>query len=73
MNDLQEMNTAPLSTATQKIRVVIVDDHELLRMALRDLLNNEADFEVPYVWGHHPAFGPPLTASGPNSYSSTSL
>lgn len=33
-------------------------------LVLEETISNEADFEVPYVWGHHPAFGPPLTAPG---------
>ncbi len=31
---------------TGKARVVLVDDHELLRLALKDLLNNEPNLEV---------------------------
>jgi hypothetical protein len=31
---------------------------------LEETISNEAAFPVPYVWGHHPAYGPPLTASG---------
>ena len=31
---------------------------------LEETITNEAHFDVPYVWGHHPAYGPPLTAPG---------
>lgn len=31
---------------------------------LEETIVNEADFAVPYIWGHHPAFGPPLAAAG---------
>jgi DNA-binding NarL/FixJ family response regulator len=47
MNDVQEMSHAPETTAVKaKTRIVVVDDHELLRLALKDLLHSESDFEV---------------------------
>jgi hypothetical protein len=33
-------------------------------LVLEETIVNESDLEVPYVWGHHPAFGPPLAAAG---------
>jgi hypothetical protein len=33
-------------------------------LVLDETIANESDLEVPYVWGHHPAFGPPLAAPG---------
>ncbi|HEU5315097.1 MAG TPA: DUF4432 family protein [Chloroflexota bacterium] len=33
-------------------------------VALDETLVNEGEEPVPYVWGHHPAFGPPFLAGG---------
>ena len=33
-------------------------------LILEETIENESDLEVPYIWGHHPAFGPPLAAPG---------
>jgi hypothetical protein len=33
-------------------------------LTLEERVLNECPFEVPYLWGHHPAFGPPLTEPG---------
>jgi two-component system, NarL family, response regulator NreC len=65
-------DTAPLDAATagevsspEPIRIVLADDHEVVRSGLRLLLDRESDFEVVaeasdiasarrYVCGHHP-------------------
>jgi hypothetical protein len=31
---------------------------------LEERVFNDCPFEVPYLWGHHPAFGPPLAEAG---------
>jgi hypothetical protein len=31
---------------------------------LEERVGNEGPFEVPYIWGHHPAYGPPLAEAG---------
>ena len=31
---------------------------------IEETIENESDATVPYIWGHHPAFGPPLTVPG---------
>ncbi len=31
---------------------------------LEEEVVNESSFAVPFLWGHHPAFGPPLVAEG---------
>jgi hypothetical protein len=33
-------------------------------LILEETVENESGLEVPYVWGHHPALGPPLAAAG---------
>lgn len=45
--------------------------HRRMRLAadrpvlfLEETIENESALTVPYVWGHHPAFGPPLAAPG---------
>src|SRR5213082_2789434 len=54
------------ATTAQTIRIVLADDHQVVRSGLRMLLDREADFEVVaeagdidaarrYVRGHHPA------------------
>lgn len=54
------------SAAAEPIRIVLADDHAVVRSGLRMLLDNESDFEVVaeasdvdsarrYVLGHHPA------------------
>ena len=35
-----------------------------LHVGLEETLVNEGEEVVPYVWGHHPAFGPPFLAPG---------
>jgi two-component system response regulator NreC len=53
------------ATSTEAIRIVLADDHAVVRSGLRMLLDNESDFEVVaeaaniedacrYVRGHHP-------------------
>ncbi|MGO9247717.1 MAG: response regulator [Solirubrobacteraceae bacterium] len=62
MTDQDQASTDQLST----IRIVLADDHAVVRSGLRLLLENEPDFEVVaeagdvesarrYVRGHHPA------------------
>jgi two-component system, NarL family, response regulator NreC len=57
--------TAPETTATQAIRIVLADDHVVVRSGLRMLLDSDSGFEVVaeasniedtrrYVRGHHP-------------------
>lgn len=60
------LNTGEEETlATEPIRIVLADDHAVVRSGLRMLLDNESDFEVVaeasdidsarrYVHGHHP-------------------
>src|SRR5271167_3430386 len=54
------------TTVDRRIRIVLADDHAVVRSGLRLLLDSEADFEVVaeasdvdgarrYVRGHHPA------------------
>jgi hypothetical protein len=31
---------------------------------IEERVTNEAGFPVPYIWGHHPAWGPPLADTG---------
>jgi hypothetical protein len=31
---------------------------------LQETVTNESELAVPFIWGHHPAFGPPLAAAG---------
>jgi hypothetical protein len=45
--------------------------HRRMRLApdrpvliLEETVENESALPVPYIWGHHPAFGPPLAAPG---------
>ena len=56
----------PASSAEQSIRIVLADDHQVVRRGLRMLLDAEPDFEVVaeagdvdearrFVLGHHPA------------------
>jgi hypothetical protein len=33
-------------------------------LTLEERVLNECPFEVPFLWGHHPAFGPPLAEAG---------
>jgi hypothetical protein len=33
-------------------------------LSIEERVTSEVAFAVPYVWGHHPAWGPPLTAPG---------
>jgi hypothetical protein len=33
-------------------------------LVLEETIENPSDLTVPYIWGHHPAFGPPLAAPG---------
>lgn len=33
-------------------------------LVIEETIENESALTVPYVWGHHPAFGPPLAAPG---------
>jgi hypothetical protein len=37
-------------------------DHPTLY--IQERVRNEAPFAVPYIWAHHPAWGPPLVAPG---------
>jgi len=57
--------SAPEATATQAIRIVLADDHVVVRSGLRMLLDSDSGFEVVaeasniedarrYVRGHHP-------------------
>src|SRR5271168_4676419 len=58
-------NIADMSASVESIRIVLADDHAVVRSGLRMLLDNERDFEVVaeasdveaarrYVRGHHP-------------------
>lgn len=31
---------------------------------IEERITNESAFSVPYIWGHHPAYGPPLAVAG---------
>jgi len=31
---------------------------------IEERVTNESEFEVPYLWGHHPAYGPPVADTG---------
>jgi hypothetical protein len=33
-------------------------------LMIEEHVRNESGLTVPYIWGHHPAFGPPLAAPG---------
>jgi hypothetical protein len=33
-------------------------------LLIEETIRSEADFPVPYIWGHHPAWGAPLTETG---------
>lgn len=33
-------------------------------LVIEETIRNESDLTVPYIWGHHPAWGPPLAAAG---------
>ncbi len=33
-------------------------------LVFEETIANESGLPVPYIWGHHPAFGPPLAATG---------
>lgn len=33
-------------------------------LVIEETIENESALTVPYIWGHHPAFGPPLAATG---------
>ncbi len=33
-------------------------------LTIEERVTNESRFAVPYIWGHHPAYGPPLAAAG---------
>lgn len=33
-------------------------------LLIEETIDNESAMTVPYIWGHHPAFGPPLAAAG---------
>lgn len=62
-----EGRDATLSTGTRLPLVL----HRRMRLAaeqpilfLEETIENESHLTVPYVWGHHPAFGPPLAAAG---------
>jgi hypothetical protein len=33
-------------------------------LTIEETIENESALTVPYIWGHHPAFGPPLAATG---------
>jgi hypothetical protein len=33
-------------------------------LTIEETIENESALAVPYIWGHHPAFGPPLAATG---------
>jgi hypothetical protein len=39
-------------------------DPERPLLFIEETIRSEADFPVPYIWGHHPAWGPPLTETG---------
>jgi hypothetical protein len=39
-------------------------DPRLPILTLHESVSNECPFAVPYLWGHHPAFGPPLAEAG---------
>ena len=40
------MATRPMSPPTKKITVYLLDDHEIVRLGLRDLLESDGDIEV---------------------------
>jgi DNA-binding NarL/FixJ family response regulator len=46
MQPASELEEPTIQTPRKKARVLVVDDHELLRVALRGLLENEPDLEV---------------------------
>jgi hypothetical protein len=33
-------------------------------LVIEEAIENDSALTVPYIWGHHPAFGPPLAAPG---------
>lgn len=39
-------------------------DHQHPILFIDETIQSEVDFPVPYIWGHHPAWGPPLTEAG---------
>ncbi|MEQ1768886.1 MAG: DUF4432 family protein [Devosia sp.] len=49
----------PLSIA----RRMRLDDKRPV-LVLEETITNESALTVPYIWGHHPAFGPPLASPG---------
>ena len=60
-------HTCTLSTGTRLPLVLTRHMHldpvlPVLRIA--EEVQNDSATSVPYIWGHHPAFGPPLTAPG---------
>jgi two-component system response regulator NreC len=65
MADAEDDETDAVESRTPVIRIVLADDHPVVRRGLRMLLDDEADFEVVaeagtvdearrYVLGHHP-------------------
>ena len=46
------------------LRRTMALDAGALHVGLEETLVNEGEEVVPYVWGHHPAFGPPFLAPG---------
>ncbi|MBK8021242.1 MAG: DUF4432 family protein [Chloroflexi bacterium] len=43
-------------------RMRLIPDRAVL--FIEETIRNESDLELPYLWGHHPAWGPPLAAQG---------
>ncbi len=65
VSDTGSPSAGPEADATETIRVVIADDHAVVRRGLRQVLESEARFEVVaeaanlsdarrYMRGHHP-------------------
>ena len=46
------------------LRRTMVVESERPYVTLDETLVNEGEEAIPYMWGHHPAFGPPLLSAG---------
>ena len=53
------LRTRLIRTPFTLTRTLLLRD-ELPQLHITEVLHNTASVEMPYVWGHHPAFGPPL-------------
>ena len=67
---LAEMEQGKSLRLTTPARLPLVLEREMRLdekrpiLYLHERVRNEVDFAVPFIWGHHPAFGLPLAAPG---------